>query len=338
MSFKLTIGRTAVLGIDAFHNEAIVSIYPHEGVERDFLKFYLPSIDYAALQDRAIKGNTLNRGKIEQLPVLLPPQTEQRVIASLLNTIQERMVLEERHLATIKELKAATMAKVFREGLHGEALKKTEVGEIPQSWEIARIGDPAFAETQAGGTPSRALPSYFQGEIPWVKSGELEDRQVLTTEEHLTREAIAASAAKLLPKGTLLVAMYGATAGKTGILGVEAATNQAICAIRQVGDSFDPVFLQHWLIHRRVAILSLRHGGAQPNISQTILRAVQVPVPSETEQKEIGAIFGTMSARLEVGRQRHGLLSSLFHSTLYQLMTGQLRVTPLLEQDPAHAS
>ncbi len=88
MSFKLTIGRTSVLSIDAFHNEAIISIYPREDVDRDFLKFYLPTINFEDHQDRAVKGQTLNRGKIDRLPVVLPPLQEQRAIADVLGNHQ----------------------------------------------------------------------------------------------------------------------------------------------------------------------------------------------------------------------------------------------------------
>src|SRR5258705_2373578 len=89
-----------------------------------------------------------------------------------------------------------------------------------------------FCQTGSGGTPSRAeLSRYYNGDVPWIKSGELKDDVLLSTEEHITSEALLESSAKLIPSGSVLVAMYGATVGRTAFLGIEAATNQAICHI-----------------------------------------------------------------------------------------------------------
>jgi len=259
-----------------------------------------------------------------------PPAPEQEAIAGLLAKIQQAVELEDRRIAALKELKAATMAKVFREGLRGEARRTTEIGDLPASWTVGQIGDPKFAHTRSGGTPSRAVTAYFGGGIPWVKSGELVDAEILTTQEMLSPAGLANCNAEIFPKGTLLLAMYGATAGKTGTLGIEAATNQAICSIMPVEGSFDPVFLQHYLIFCRRDLLARRHGGAQPNISQSILQEVAVPVPQIEEQRSASAIFSRIQTRLEESQRRRAGLESLFLSSLAQLMTGQLRVLSLL--------
>src|SRR5262245_47297814 len=97
------------------------------------------------------------------------------------------------------------------------------------AWAERKLGD--IAQTTSGGTPNRKNLKYFGGQIPWVKSGELEDTFINCTEEKITEHGLEHSSAKLFPAGTLLMAMYGATVGKTAILRIEAATNQAICAI-----------------------------------------------------------------------------------------------------------
>jgi type I restriction enzyme S subunit len=104
MSFKLTIGRTAFLMVDGFHNEAIVSIYPKEQVLKEFLFFYLPTIDYSEFQDRAIKGNTLNISKIEKIPLPLPPLEEQQKIAQILQRIDQRIEKEEKYKNALQNL------------------------------------------------------------------------------------------------------------------------------------------------------------------------------------------------------------------------------------------
>jgi type I restriction enzyme S subunit len=104
MSFKLTIGRTAFLMVDGFHNEAIVSIYPKEQVFKEFLFFYLPTIDYSEFQDRAIKGNTLNISKIEKIPLPIPPLEEQQKIAQILQSIDQRIEKEEKYKNALQNL------------------------------------------------------------------------------------------------------------------------------------------------------------------------------------------------------------------------------------------
>jgi type I restriction enzyme S subunit len=101
--------------------------------------------------------------------------------------------------------------------------------QLPSEWEWKELG--ILCKTTSGGTPSRGNPGYFSGNIPWIKSGELNDGLISNSEERITTEAIDSSNAKKFPKGTLLIAMYGATVGKLGVLDIDAATNQAVCAI-----------------------------------------------------------------------------------------------------------
>ena len=105
MSFKLTIGRTAILNVDAYHNEAIISIYPKENkVLKEFLFYYLPAVDYSNLQDKAIKGNTLNTSKLNKIPIPLPPLDEQQKIANILTTIDQKIQAEEKKKEALQNL------------------------------------------------------------------------------------------------------------------------------------------------------------------------------------------------------------------------------------------
>ena len=110
-----------------------------------------------------------------------------------------------------------------------EVLERVFGAAEKSNWQIKTIGE--VCRTSSGGTPSRSRPDFFNGNIPWVKSGELTDGLVSEVSEFISEEALAGSSAKLLPAGTLLIAMYGATVGKLGVLARAAATNQAVCAI-----------------------------------------------------------------------------------------------------------
>lgn len=162
---------------------------------------------------------------------------------------------------------------------------------------IVRLGD--VCHTMSGGTPSRSRPEFFAGTIPWVKSGNLNDGLVHDIDESISAQGLASSSAKLFPAGTLLIAMYGATVGKLGILGREAATNQAVCGI-QPNQEIDRDFLFYCLLHKRKELIGKSVGGAQPNISQAIIRDILIPIPPLDEQRRI---VGLLDRAAEIRRR-----------------------------------
>ncbi|MDF4349644.1 restriction endonuclease subunit S [Vibrio sp. L85] len=170
------------------------------------------------------------------------------------------------------------------------------------TWTLVSLKD--IAQWGSGGTPSRKNASYYDGDIPWVKTGDLGPRVLNNSNEHITEEAIAKSSAKLFPKGSVAMAMYGATIGKTSILGMEATTNQA-CA---VGNPVEGVtvseFLYYLLLNARDSFISLGKGGAQPNISQTLIKDYEVYLPPLAEQKVIAEKLDTLLAQVEVTKAR----------------------------------
>ncbi len=156
-------------------------------------------------------------------------------------------------------------------------------------WQSNKLGE--ICLTTSGGTPSRKNKHYYKGTIPWVKSGELRDNVLNKPEEHISEDAVKNSSAKVFPKGTLLIALYGATVGKLAILDVNAATNQAVCAIFPKTEKIHRNYLFYYLLSKREALIESRAGGAQPNITQNILQKLEVSYPPLPEQKRIAAIL-----------------------------------------------
>lgn len=169
---------------------------------------------------------------------------------------------------------------------------------INEIWHIKRLGD--IFKTSSGGTPSRKNPTFFNGKIPWVKSGELDKGIIKDTEEKISVEALQNSSAKIFPKGTLLIALYGATIGKLGFLGVDAATNQAVCGIFH-NEIVTLEFLKYYLLHKRQDLIEKSAGGAQPNISQTILKNLEIPIVPLPEQHRIVAKIEELFSSLDKG-------------------------------------
>lgn len=154
---------------------------------------------------------------------------------------------------------------------------------LPAGWVSTTLGE--VAQWGSGGTPSRSHPEFFGGSIPWIKTGELGPRTISLTEEHLTAEGLSSSSAKLFPRGAVAVAMYGATIGRASILGVEAATNQA-CAVG-IPLCMSSQFLHHYLVSQADALADAGRGGAQPNISQGVVRSWPIGLPPLREQDRI---------------------------------------------------
>ncbi|MCY6494579.1 restriction endonuclease subunit S [Leptolyngbya sp. GGD] len=178
----------------------------------------------------------------------------------------------------------------------------------------------SFCKTGSGTTPSRNKQDlYYGGSIPWVKSGELRESVIAQTEETVTEQALAETPLKIAPKGSILIAMYGANVGRVGILGVEATTNQAVCHIVPDQDKADSRYLFHILRQKLPEFISKSVGGAQPNISQQIIRRTEIPLPPIAEQKRIAAILDKAEELRGLRRKALGELDAIVQSNFLEM-------------------
>jgi type I restriction enzyme S subunit len=177
-------------------------------------------------------------------------------------------------------------------------MEEQKINGFLKHWKSFPLG--TVFKTTSGGTPSRKNPAFYKGTIPWVKSGELESNTITETEEKISEEAIKKSSAKVFPKGTLLIALYGATIGKLAKLGIDAATNQAVCGIFE-NEQHDLNYLYWFLFYKRKDLIKSGIGGAQPNISQTILKNLEVPLPPKEIQQQIVSRIEELFSELDNG-------------------------------------
>lgn len=153
-----------------------------------------------------------------------------------------------------------------------------------------------IAKISSGGTPSRSRPEFYRpGQVLWVKSGELLEATITDTEEKISRLGLENSSAKLVDAGTVLLAMYGANVGRVGILGVQAATNQAVATIQCDTEELCNRYLFYFLIRSKNHLVAQAAGGAQQNINQNILSELWIPLPSLDEQRELVGILDKAS-------------------------------------------
>lgn len=210
-----------------------------------------------------------------------------------------------------------------------EQKDKTNPISLPQGWVFTQIQK--VCETKSGGTPSRKKPEFYNGNIPWVKSGELNDSLILSSEETITELGLQNSSATIFPKGIILMAMYGATIGKLGILNLDASTNQAICAFFNDQRIITSKFLFYFLKYRRDNFIKSGFGGAQNNISQEIIREIKIPIAPLNEQKRIVSkieeLFSEIDFQFQTTKQTKNLLKLNIKSLLKNAFNGNLTKT-----------
>lgn len=175
-------------------------------------------------------------------------------------------------------------------------------GKLSEGWIKTDLQNVAL--WGSGGTPSRSHKEYYNGNIPWIKTGDLGPKIITNTSEFITDEGIKNSSAKFFSKGSIAIAMYGATIGKTSILGIDATTNQA-CA---VGTPFKGItttlFLYYFLLNEKKAFIKKGKGGAQPNISQAVIKEHLIYLPPYHEQKIIAEKLDTLLAQVDSTKAR----------------------------------
>ncbi|WP_244660654.1 restriction endonuclease subunit S [Lactobacillus nasalidis] len=201
----------------------------------------------------------------------------------------------------------AEKAELVKEGKIKKGKKLPEITDdekpfaIPDSWSWVRLGD--VGDWGAGATPSKSNHEYYNGgTIPWILTGDLNDAHITVANQHITEKALKETSVKIKPVGSVLLAMYGATIGKLGILDIEATTNQACCAcVPFTGVSNKYLF--DYLMFMKPKFIKSGVGGAQPNISRTKIVATPIPLPPLAEQKRIVAKLTELFEQLDTIKQ-----------------------------------
>lgn len=339
MSFKLTIGRVATLAIDACHNEAIISIYPKPGVDQRYLGYFLAQVDYDTLQDRQVKGNTLNQEKIDRIEVWVPPFAEQAAIADVLDLLRRSIELQDRTIAAAKDLKRAAMRWLFTHGLRGRAQRQTEIGPVPESWEWIPIS--ALGQIVTGNTPPTKDPTnYIDGDIPFIGPGDIEHgSQIRTTEKLITQKGLTAS--RRIKEGTTCFVCIGSTIGKVGYVSNPiCVTNQQINSIIPRGD-FDPLFVFYLMTYWAEYVRKQASPSPVPILSKGAFERIEIPTSFDAdEQREIVSVLDAIDRKIDLHRKKRGVFDDLFKALLHNLMTGEIRAADLdlSALEPKHAA
>ena len=206
----------------------------------------------------------------------------ERIRAEKEKLIKEKKIKKEKNPSVI--FRGADNTPYEKIGDEVRSLADEVPFDIPDSWEWVRLVN--IGDWGAGATPSRTHPEYYGGNIPWLKTGDLTDSYIDAIPETITELALEKTSVRLNPAGSVLIAMYGATIGKLGILSIAATTNQACCACFPLG-GLDNKYLFYFLMAQKPVFIKQGEGGAQPNISKEKIVSTLMPVPPLEEQRRI---------------------------------------------------
>ena len=335
MSFKLTIGRVATLGIDACHNEAIISIYPRNDIDQRYLGYFLAQVDYEELQDRQVKGNTLNRDKINRIQVLLPPQEEQSSIADILDMLRRSISLQDQLLSGAQALKRAAMRILFTRGLRGEAQKETEIGPVPEEWEVVPLEDCAVVQT--GAAKGRKFGSAEVVQVPYLRVANVQDGYLDLAEVKTISIRRSELDRYSLQRGDVLMT-EGGDFDKLGRGFIWEAQlkpcvhQNHVFAVRTDRSRLLPDFFTYEAQsdYGKAYFLKVAHKTTNlASINSTKLKAFPVLIPTLGEQREIVTILDAIDRKIDLHQRKRAVLEELFRALLHKLMIGEIHVGEL---------
>ena len=266
----------------------------------------------------------LTISRLKNLSLNLPSVSVQQKIASILSAYDRLIENNTRRIRLLEQMAENLYKEWFIRFRFPEHENVEMVNGLPKGWERTKLIK--NIKTSSGGTPSRNKSEYYKnGDIPWIKTGELQDCILINTEECITEDAVNNSSAKIFPKGTLLMAMYGVNVGKLGISEIEATCNQACCVFTPKHIDYK-YYLFHYFKSIREYLLSISFGAAQQNLSQELIKSIKVLFPDEKTNisfvKEVEPLFREIS----IIQQQNQLLTRQRDLLLPRLMSGKLEV------------
>lgn len=318
--YGATAAKVAINKIPLTTNQACCNITVNDEVcDYEFL-YYNISNKYSELENIAVGAaqQNLSVGVIGEFILKLPPLPEQKAIASVLSSLDDKIDLLHQQNQTLEAL-AETL---FRQWFIERRPEHVE-GETKEDWEEIELG--SVIETTSGGTPSRTKMEYYEnGTIPWVKSKELNGGFILETEEKITEEALKNSSAKILPSNSILIAMYGATVGEYAIISKKMTCNQAICALKP-NDNYPYAYLFLLIKNLKQDLINMAVGSAQQNISQLLIKQLPVLTCTDVIKKFHDEVNPLFKKQFENSKQIQ-TLTKLRDTLLPKLMSGEVRV------------
>lgn len=307
-----------------------------------FLLWVLKSNIFTDFNGLTAYGSTIQhlyQNVFVEFSFAFPPIKTQFLISDFLqkktSEIDRIIANKQKLIAFYEEEKQAIIIHAVTKGLDPNVKMKVSgvewLGEIPEHWEVKKLNY-CFGQIGSGTTPTSGKPEYYEnGEFNWLQTGDLNDSEIFETSKKITQKALVDySTLRFYPLDSIVIAMYGATIGKTGILKIESTTNQACCVLSKPKNMF-PKYVFYWFNAVKKHIISLSYGGGQPNINQEQIRSLKIQQPSIDEQKLIVEYIENEIIRLSVIIEKFykqiDLLQEYRTTLISEVVTGKVKIT-----------
>jgi type I restriction enzyme S subunit len=314
---SILLNKVRVLAENAYMDTNLMTLTARDGLVDEYLFYAIVQARLASLADTTSIPQ-INNKHITPLKILVPPEPEQRAIAGALSDADTAVTSLDLLIRKKRDVKLAARQALLT--------GNTRLPGFDDEWEVKAIGE--FATCTAGGTPSTAVPSYWNGAIRWMSSGELNAKLVSEVEDRITEAGLKNSSAKLLPVRCVLIGLagQGKTRGTVAMNTVKLATNQSIAAVLP-NDAFAPEYLFHNLDARYEELRAMSSGGGgRGGLNLQIIRSVRVPFPSVSEQNAIAAVLSDMDAEITALQIARKKMAAIKDGMLHALLTGRTRL------------
>ena len=325
------LGKLAIVkdeDVPANINQAVALIRFNKGVNIDYLYYFMVQKSFNAyvncMSAQAAQPN-INLKQIGNLQIALPTDEQQKRIADILSAYDNLIENNNKRIHLLERM-AESLYKEWFIRFRFPGYEDTEFEDgMPRGWVREKIG--LHYNTCSGGTPSRTHEEYYtEGTIPWVKTGEIKDGIIIHTDECITEAGVKGSSAKLLPQGSVVMAMYGVNIGMLAYLDSEMTCNQACCVFNDKNEINSRHYLFHYLYSIRDYLLLIGFGAAQQNLSQDLIKKVKIVIPPAELIKEFDKQKEPLYQTIRALMMQNDKLIKQRDALLPRLMSGKLEV------------
>jgi len=313
----------------------LLVLRPRVGVDADFLACVLHApafIDYAMAGTTGVQHPRTSWTHISEfaLPEFAP--IEQAGIARLLWRIEQAITVSDRTTAIVEQLRQQGRRALFTRGTAREAHKQSEVGPVPESWDVVSLG--SLGRIGNGSTPKKSNREYWdRGSFPWLTSAKVYDRDIVAADQFVSETALHECHLPVVAPGAVLIAItgQGKTLGHCAVLRTQATINQHLAYVATDQSIVDPSYLRGYLETQYDYLRQVGSAGGSTKGALTcaFLRTIPVPLPPLDEQRKIAEILDAIDRKIDLHRRKRAVLDELFKALLHKLMTGEIRVADL---------
>ncbi|OIN96216.1 MAG: hypothetical protein AUJ48_01875 [Deltaproteobacteria bacterium CG1_02_45_11] len=326
LTSRATLGACAINTKPMATNQGFASLVCNKRVYNWFI--YYKMILLQRELDRLGSGSTfkeVSKNNIRSLLFPLPPFTEQKKIAEILTAVDDAIEKTAQIIEETKELKKGLMQRLLTKGIGHKRFKKTEIGEIPEEWDVVRLKD-ITQKFYNGGTPDTTNDSYWNGNIPWITGADFENQKVNQIRKYITHDGIENSATNIIPEGNLLIVTRTGV-GKLAIAPYNIAISQDITGTILDSARALPMYIYWYLDYKAAHLISIIQGTSINGLLRGDLESLRILLPSIEEQKRIVVILDSIADEIEKESNHKEQLEVLKKGLMQVLLKGKLRVS-----------